>query len=129
MRPFLEHLRFAVLNLLLLLGVDGCGNVTVQQPANAAQTSHPQAVTGSAVLSWDPVTRDVQGNILHDLAGYKIHYGTSEALNNVQVLSNPDQTSYVMQGLSPGTWYFAASAYTTEGTESALSAVVSKAIE
>jgi hypothetical protein len=34
-----------------------------------------------------------------------------------------------VQGLTSGTWYFAASAYTTDGTESALSDVGSKAID
>jgi hypothetical protein len=82
------------------------------------------------MLSWDPVTEDTSGNPLQDLAGYKIHYGTSvEGMDTVEVLGDPSQTTYVVQGLSPGTWYFAASAYTTGGTESALSDVGSKTID
>ncbi len=123
-------MRFAVLNLVFLVGVGACGNVTVQPPATTPETTHPQASTGTAVLSWDPVTKDTHGKVLHDLAGYKIHYGTSlEGMNSVQVVSNPNQTTYALQGLSPGTWFFAASAYTTDGTESELSDVVSKTID
>jgi hypothetical protein len=76
------------------------------------------------------VTKDTTGNTLEDLAGYKIRYGTSlEDMDTVEVLENPSQTTYVVQGLSPGTWYFAASAYTTDGIESALSNVGSKTID
>ena len=123
-------MHFAVVSSILVLGVTACGGVNPQQSSSGAETSHPQSSTGSATLSWDPVTEDISGNPLQDLAGYKIHYGTSaEAMDTVDVLSDPTQTTYVVQGLSPGTWYFAASAYTADGTESALSDVGSKMID
>jgi hypothetical protein len=50
-------------------------------------------------------------------------------MDTVEVLSDPSQTTYIVYGLSPGIWYFAASAYTTDGTESALSGVASKTID
>lgn len=122
-------MRLAVVSLILVLGVTACGGVSPQQSLSATETSHPQSSTGSAVLNWDPVTMDTSGNALEDLAGYKIHYGTSvDAMDTLEVLNDPSQTTYIVYGLSPGTWYFAASAYTTDGTESALSDVASKTI-
>ena len=123
-------MRFAVINLILILSVTACGGGSTQPSSSGAETSHPQASTGSVALSWDPVTEDTSGNPLQDLAGYKIHYGTSlEAMDTVDVLENPSQTTYVVQGLAPGIWYFAASAYTSDGTDSALSDVGSKTID
>jgi hypothetical protein len=123
-------MRFALVTLISALGATACGGVSPQQSLSGTETSHPQSSTGSAVLNWDPVTQDTSGNALTDLAGYKIHYGTSaEGMDTVEVLSDPSQTTYTVQGLSPGTWYFAASAYTTDGTESALSDVASKTID
>jgi hypothetical protein len=37
-------------------------------------------------------------------------------------------TSYTISNLASGTWYFGGMAYTTVGTQSAMSAVVSKTI-
>lgn len=123
-------MRLAVVSVIPVLGVTACGGVSPQQSLSGTETSHPQSSTGSATLNWDPVTKDTSGDSLEDLAGYKIHYGTSlEAMDTVEVLENPSQTTYVVQGLSPGTWYFAATAYTTDGTESALSNVASKTID
>jgi len=75
------------------------------------------------------VTKDTSGKTLTDLAGYRIHYGTSaQAMNSVEVLENPNQTTYIVMGLAPGTWYFAVSAYTTSGAEGAPSNIASKTI-
>lgn len=123
-------MHFAVFNLILVLGVTACGGASPQQSSSGAETSHPQSSTGSATLTWVAVTEDTSGHALQDLAGYKIHYGTSvEAMDSVDVLNDPSQTTYIVQGLSPGTWYFAASAYTNDGTESTLSDVGSKTID
>ena len=44
-------------------------------------------------------------------------------------VTNPGLTSYVLQNLSPATWYFAVQAYRVNGTESALSNIASKTIQ
>jgi hypothetical protein len=85
--------------------------------------------TGSATLSWTPPTRNTNGTTLTNLAGYKILYGTSSSsLSKTITVSNPGLTSYVVDNLSSGTWYFAIKAYTSSGTESAASNVGSKTI-
>jgi hypothetical protein len=49
-------------------------------------------------------------------------------MNTVVVLSDSNVTTYVVNNLSSGTWYFAVAAYTSGGTQSALSDVATKVI-
>jgi hypothetical protein len=86
--------------------------------------------TGAATLSWTPPTRNTDGSTLTNLAGYRISYGTSASSLSQQVtLSNPGLSSYVIDNLAAGTWYFTIKAYTSAGTESAPSTVASKSIQ
>jgi hypothetical protein len=56
-----------------------------------------------------------------------VHYGsTATNLTQSEEVANPGLTSYVVTNLSPGTWFFGVSAYSTTGVESALSGVVSR---
>jgi hypothetical protein len=85
--------------------------------------------TGSASLRWTPPTRNTDGSTLTNLAGYKILYGTSSSsLSKSITVANPGVSSYVVDNLASGTWYFALKAYTTSGSESASSTVGSKSI-
>ncbi len=85
--------------------------------------------TSSASLSWSAPTQNEDGSPLTDLAGYRIYYGTSASDLSKRVdVGNPAATSTVVQDLTPGTWYFAISAYTQTGAESSRSQVVSKVI-
>jgi hypothetical protein len=86
-------------------------------------------VTGSATLSWQPPTQNVDGSPLTNLAGFVIRYGTSQtAMNQVIRIENPGITSSVVENLGAATWYFAVSAYTSAGVESAPSAVGTKTV-
>jgi Putative Ig domain len=85
-----------------------------------------QATAGVAALSWTVPTASVTGT---ELAGYHIYYGeTSKDLTNVADVSNPNSTSFVVDNLATGTWYFAIKSYTSSDVESSLSAVVTVAI-
>lgn len=84
---------------------------------------------GSATLSWTPPTEREDGSVLDNLAGYKVHYGTNQSsLGTVVVLDNPGLSSYVVDNLGQGTWYFAVTAYDADGRESNFSNVGSKMI-
>jgi hypothetical protein len=88
-----------------------------------------QSSSGSATLTWVPPTQNTDGSSLTDLAGYRILYGTSSAdLNQIVELANPGLASYVVSGLSSGTWYFAVKSYSAGGGESDASNVASKTI-
>jgi len=63
------------------------------------------------------------------LAGYNVRYGIDpDHLTQVIKVTNPGLTAYVVDNLSPGTWYFAITSYVSDGTESAHSAVISTKI-
>lgn len=94
-------------------------------------TVAPDPVTPvrTAVLSWTPPTQNTNGTALTNLAGYRIAYGTSAtALTQTIQVANPGLSNYTMTNLSPGTYYFGIRAYTSGGTESELSNVVSKVV-
>lgn len=105
------------------------GKGTTSLPAFSITVAQAQT-TGAATLGWTPPTENTDGTPLTDLAGYRIYYGTSSSnLDRSVVVANPGLTSYVVENLTPGTWYFSVRAYTSAGVESTNSNVESKAIE
>lgn len=98
-----------------------------------AQTSF----AAGAMLSWDPPTTNMDGTVAVDLAGYKLYWGTSPGVYT-NVMTAPcincpipiaGATERACVALSPGnTYYFAVTAFDTDGNESDFSNEVSKAI-
>lgn len=85
----------------------------------------PGTGKGAATLAWTIPTETVEKTALQDLAGYRVHYGKSESmLTNAVDLPNPSISSYVVEKLPPGTWYFAIRAVNASGSTSALSNVL-----
>jgi len=112
-------MHFRVASLAVVLSVTACVKGNPDEP-----------FSGTATLTWTPVRTDVSGKALQDLAGYRIRYGTSaKAMYTIVTVKDPRQTTYVVKDLYPGQWYFAVSAYTTSGAESALSGVASKTVK
>jgi hypothetical protein len=96
---------------------------------NAFAVSVQAVATGSATVSWTPPTTNTDGSPLTNLAGYKVYWGT--ALGNYPnsvTLNGAGLTSYVVTNLTPGTWYFVATALNSNGVESTFSNVGSKTI-
>jgi hypothetical protein len=88
-----------------------------------------QAATGSATVSWTPPTLNTDDTPLTDLASYRVAYGrAADALDQSAPVSNPGLTSFTVDGLAQGTWYFAVIAVNAVGVESALSNIASKTI-
>jgi hypothetical protein len=88
------------------------------------------AVTnGSATLSWTPPTTNTDGTPLTNLAGYKVYWGPAQGnFPNSVALNNAGLTSYVVQNLVPGTYYFVVTALNSSGAESVFSNTASKTI-
>ncbi len=85
---------------------------------------------GSATLNWLPPTQNVDGSPLTNLAGYKVYWGNSQgSYPNSTTLNNAGLTSYVVENLVPGSYFFAVTAVNTAGTESAQSGAASKTIQ
>jgi hypothetical protein len=104
------------------------GEATASLPAFAIAVQ--AMATGSATLSWTPPTQNSDGSALTNLAGYKVYWGTQQGTYpNSVTLSNPGLTSYVVDNLGPGTYFFVATALNTLGAESTFSGVASKTIQ
>ena len=85
--------------------------------------------TGAATLSWTAPTQNVDGSALSDLAGYVIVFGTSRTVLSQTIrIDNVSIDRYVLEQLSPGTYYFGIKAYTRSGAESEVSPLVTKVI-
>lgn len=110
-----------------LMSLAGCHFDTDNSGSGNAASAAPGA--GGATLHWEMPTENTNGTPLTDLQGYTIVYGESPGSMNQWVqISDIGTTSYVLSGLTPGTWYFAVLSYTASGVNSALSNVVSKTI-
>jgi hypothetical protein len=87
----------------------------------------PPPTTGTATLRWSAPTQTNTGEPLTDLAGYRVYYGQDWLkLEFALTIGDPTATSGVITGLSQGTWYFAVTAFTEQGVESAMSNTASK---
>jgi hypothetical protein len=108
------------------------GHITITANAGSASaTSTPFTIrvqapvpgaSGSVKLSWVAPTQNTDGTPATELAGYRIYYGTdpnemTESINVVGATS----TSYVVDGLATGTYYFSVMAYNSAGFNSGLS--------
>jgi len=81
----------------------------------------------TATLTWTAPTQNTDGTPLTDLAGFKVHYGaTSGSYSVINDYPDPNQTTAVITPLTPGMWFFVATAYNAIGTESDFSGEVSK---
>ena len=105
------------------------GQAQTSLPAFAVDVRDRPESTGSAELHWTPPTLRRDGSPLTNLAAYRIYRGTTTGnLTMVRQLSNPGVTSFLMEGLTAGQWHFAISAIDGNGSESALSNVVSRIV-
>jgi hypothetical protein len=125
-----------------LLGTPGVGDVgtyrdiTITVSDGTSQVSlQPFTVdvvgtaTGAVTLNWMPPTERSDGSVLTDLAGYKIYWGTAQGdYPNTVTISNPGVATYVIEQLSPGTYYLVMTAFDAAGVESERSNVASRTI-
>src|SRR5262245_10265262 len=94
------------------------GGVPAPAPA-PSPAPPPVSQARAATLEWTVPTTQTDGEVLADLAGYRIHYGKSAStLDKTIEVRNPSISSYVVEGLSPGTYYFAVTAFTSRNHES-----------
>ena len=85
--------------------------------------------TGTATLEWARPGANEDGSALTDLAGYRIYQGPNpSAMTLVRTIGDPATTTATFTALPSGWYYFAVTAYSTAGVESAQSSVGSKFI-
>jgi Fibronectin type III domain len=118
-KRFLAFLPLA----FLLTVLPGCGGGGTE----STNTSGFTGGAGTAVLSWDPPTTNTDGSPL-TLTGFSIYVGTSPGNLRPVRMVGATETTTVLNGLLPGTYYFAVAAISTTGAQSALSNIASKTI-
>jgi hypothetical protein len=103
------------------------GSTAVYLPSFSVNVT--QSGSSSATVSWTPPTQNTDGSPLTNLAAYKIYYGVSEGNYPNQIrINNPGISTYVVDNLTPDTYFFVSTAINSSGVESEFSNVVSKAL-
>jgi len=137
------HACSLLLCVLMVVTAVGCGGsgdsassgaseVQALTSSSSSSDSESSSSAGSVAvtLNWTEPTTNTNGTALTDLTGYTIQYGTSAAsLSEVVNIDSPTTTSYTVQNLTPGTWYFGIVATASDGTQSTLSNVVSTQVQ
>jgi hypothetical protein len=81
-------------------------------------------------LNWSPPLQNTDGSSLTNLTGYRIVYGKSAgSLTNTVNVPTVGVTSYTIEDLAAGTWYFSIESLNSAGTVSAPTNVVSATIQ
>lgn len=119
-----------------LADVGTSGNISISVTDGAATTTlatfNVQVVataSGFATLSWTPPTQNSDGSALTNLASYRIYFGTEPGdFPNSTTIPNPGLASFVIDQLTPATWYFVVTAVNASGGESSFSNVATKAV-
>ena len=112
---------------VLLSSVCACTKAPITAAVTPGSGSLPEI--GTATLSWEPPRRNLDGSAIRELAGYYIYYGTSpSSLNSGVKIPDPYATTYMVDKLAPGTYYFSIVAFTTTGIKGSASPMVSKTI-
>jgi hypothetical protein len=111
-------------------------NIVISVSDGTASTSLPafslsvlQVANGTATLNWSVPTTNTDGSPLTNLAGYRITYGQSASNMDQSVsLNSAGATTYTLNNLTNGTWYFAVYAVNSNNIEGEVSNISSKTI-
>ncbi len=91
----------------------------------------PHRIAATAVtVSWQAPTDNTNGTVLTNLRGYKIYYGEAPRNYSSTIhVPNRGLTTYVVENLAPGRYYFAVTAYNSLGEESDFSPEISTTVD
>jgi hypothetical protein len=90
----------------------------VTSPFSITVVAGATGALGTASLRWQEPGSKLDGSPLDDLAGYRILYGrNSDDLDQSVLVMNPRTTSFDIESLDAGVWYFAVIAVNVNGLE------------
>ncbi len=89
-----------------------------------------QTALGVITLNWVAPSENTDGSPLMDLAGYKIYVSKNNGYHERVIrIDNSGISTYVVEQLSPATYYFAATAFNSSGIESSFSGEIVRTIQ
>ncbi len=120
-----------------LADIGTSGSIVISVSDGTASASLPgftigvlQVATGRATVSWTAPTTNTDGSTYSNPAGFRVVYGRSAGqLDQSAPVNNASLTSYTVENLSTGAWYFAVKAVNASGVESDVSEVATKTIQ
>jgi regulation of enolase protein 1 (concanavalin A-like superfamily) len=99
-------------------------------PPTTPPPTTPPPTSGSARLTWTAPTTNTNGEPLTDLTSFKLYWGTSPGSYASQLtINNPSTTTWTLDNLAGGRWYFAVTALDVTGAESPKSNEATKLIQ
>lgn len=110
--------------IILTLAVAGCVAGGGSGGGSSSGSDSGSGGDASAHLSWVAPTSREDGSPMNlsDIEKYEIHYGTSSgSYTNTVTVSDPQVTERTVNGLHPGTYYFAMRVYDSDGLASRFS--------
>jgi hypothetical protein len=113
-----------VARYLILLFLVGCNEIQNERPPLTEEI--PVSQVDGMYLTWEPPEFNTDGTPVTDLVGYGIYYGLTPGEWNYLYV---EETSVMIENLSPGTWYAVATAWNAQGEESAFSNQTEREIE
>jgi hypothetical protein len=82
---------------------------------------------GSVNLNWTPPTRNDDGTVLKNLAGYRIYWRAAQgSFSNSMMIGNANVTQVQIEDVVPGDYEFVVTAFNDRGNESRFSSSVQK---
>ena len=107
----------------------GTGTISMQAAALTGAVAAPTPQPGSATLTWQAPSSNVDGTSLTDLTGYRVGWGNAPGnYSQASPLLSAASRTHTVTGLARGTWYFVVTALNSDGVESTYSNVWSKTI-
>jgi hypothetical protein len=95
-----------------------------------SSTTPTSSSANTVTLSWQPPTENTNGTSLSNLSGYRIYYGESPGNYTTSIeVANPGVTTYVVENLRAGQYYFSMTSYTSSGAESGYTPEVSTIVD
>ena len=127
---FFRSVTQLAFGIAVLCTLAACNSAASGSPGTGTGTgTTTPPTTGAATVTWVAPSLNADGSVLTNLAGFHVYYGPdANVLSTLKDVPQSSASSAVIANLNSGTYFFAVSAYTSDGTESELSVVVSKRV-
>lgn len=98
----------------------GSGSATLAAVSQTTDFTLSCSIAGAQnfVATWTKPTRNVDGSVLNDLAGYRLDWGSNPAALTAVYLDSPDTLTWTSPNVAPGTYHAQVRALNALGLES-----------